>query len=287
MFFTNKDLGIERWAFSLRKDPVDSRDYSFSSTAQVPMTKSGYVSAMPNRVDMTAEMSPVKSQGQLGSCVGFAVSAMKEWQEQKEHAAEVAAGKKNHRDEKYYDLSESWIYWNSKKIDPWPHSEGTSIRCAFKVLNKIGVPTEKAWPYDDAVYGEPKRWAPMVARWSLIASYERVNNLDELKIALMTAPVVIGIGCFEEIMTVNRTGFVPYPKNPAVSYGGHAICAVGYDDRTGRIKFKNSWGSGWGHSGYGYLPYDYIKDFMWDAWSSKDLSVTKEMLKGASEVLEK
>ncbi len=33
-------------------------------------------------------------------------------------------------------------------------------------------------------------------------------------------------------------------------------------------------------SGYGYLSYLYIEEFLWDAWACKDLSVTNEMLKG-------
>jgi hypothetical protein len=53
-------------------------------------------------------------------------------------------GSKYKRKQSEYDLSESWIYWNCKKIDQWPDSEGTSIRAAMKVLNKLGVPSEKA-----------------------------------------------------------------------------------------------------------------------------------------------
>jgi C1A family cysteine protease len=62
-------------------------------------------------------------------------------------------------------------------------------------------------------------------------------------------------------------------------YGGHAICFVGYDSKKKLIKFKNSWGTNWGDNGYGYLPYNYINDFCWDAWAVKDINVTKEMLK--------
>jgi hypothetical protein len=56
-------------------------------------------------------------------------------------------------------------------------------------------------------------------------------------------------------------------------------CAVGYDDNKKLVKFKNSWGKGWGDNGYGYIPYSYINDFLWDAWTCADLQVTREMLK--------
>lgn len=37
----------------------------------------------------------------------------------------------------------------------------------------------------------------------------------------------------------------------------HAIVATGFDDNLGLIEFKNSWGTSWGHAGYGYMTYDY------------------------------
>ena len=57
--------------------------------------------------------------------------------------------------------------------------------------------------------------------------------------------------------------------------------AVGYDDgmkikntnpggaeTTGALLFRNSWGTGWGSSGYGWLPYDYVlKGLAVDWWS--------------------
>jgi len=119
----------------------------------------------------------------------------------------------------------------------------------------------------------------------LIESYQRIDTLTELKLALINGPAPIGIPCFEEIFYVGADGFVAYPKNPDLIYGGHAVCAVGYNNKTKLIKFKNSWGQSWGSSGYGYLPYQYIEDFLWDAWAAKDLKVTKDMLKGTVELV--
>jgi len=269
----NRFSSKQRLEFPLtyRRDPDDERDFKMSSD----MRKLSISMA----VDHTPEMSSIKDQGRLGSCVGFAVSALKEWQEQIEHEEEVDAGKRDRRKGKEYDLSESWVYWNSKKIDPWPGEEGTSIRYAMKVLNRLGVPTEKAWPYDDIKIGKPKRWAPLIAKWAWIGKYWRVDNLQELKIALQKTPVPIGIACFREIFYVGSNGIVAYPANENDMYGGHAVCAVGYDDEKRLVKFKNSWGKGWGDDGYGYLSYSYINDYLWDAWACKDINVTRQMLK--------
>lgn len=260
-----------------KKDPDDERDFTFSSSVECDLDEK--LCKTPSTITHGPKMSPVKNQGRLGSCVGFAVTAMKEWQERIEHEYEVSKGKKDHRRTNIYDLSESWVYWNSKKIDPWPGQEGTSIRFAMKVLQKLGVPSEEGWPYSDKAKGKPKSWAHLIARWARIGAYWRVKNLSELRYALLTGPVVIGIPCFEEIFYAGDTGFIPYPANPNKIYGGHAVCAVGYQDSKKRIIFKNSWGRAWGNSGYGLLPYTYINDFLWDAWTCKDVSMTKKMLK--------
>jgi C1A family cysteine protease len=265
-----------------KKDPDDERDFIFKIDSDIPgRPYKKTLATLPTSVDHTYLMTKVKDQGNLGSCVGFAVTAMKEWQETREHLYEVSMGKKDHRKGKQYDLSESWVYWNSKKIDPWPNEEGTSIRFAMKVLHKIGVPCETAWPYKDIDFGKPQSWGTLVARWSLIHSYWRVKNLSELKVGLLNGPVVIGIPCFDTIFYADETGLIAYPRYPDEIYGGHALCAVGYSDKKygGVIKVKNSWGRYWGDTGYGYIPYKYIDDFLWDAWACKDLSVTKEMLK--------
>jgi len=264
--------------FNLMKDPHDMRDHAVL-TRMPYKTQYELIKSLPVFIDYTEEMTPVKNQGKLGSCVAFALTALKEWQETKEHKAEVAAGKKDHRHGKPYDLSEQWLYYKCKEIDPWPNIEGTSIRYGLKVLQKLGTPTEGAWEYNDEFKGSPESWATLIARWTRIGEYTRINNLLELKAALTRSPVVIGIGCYEEMFKPTPDGYVQYPSNSKYCLGGHAVCIVGYDDKTRRVKFKNSWSANWGDKGYGYLDYRYIQDFMWDAWTCFDLSVTKDMLK--------
>lgn len=257
---------------NLKRDIPDARDFKLK--ADILNIDDNVLLPV---IDYTDKMSPVKDQGRLGSCVGFAVAAMKEYQEKIEHEKEVSEGKTYKRPKKDYDLSEAWVYWNSKKIDPWPNEEGTSIKCAMQVLHKIGVPCEKAYPYSDQYEGSPESWAKLIAKWGLIDSYWRCSDLNDLKVGLNTCPVVIGVGVFREWFD-NNQGVIEYPANKYEILGGHAICCVGYNDNTKLIKFKNSWSTGWGDDGYGYLSYEYINDFMWDAWCTKDLQVTRKIL---------
>lgn len=265
-----------------KKDPNDERDYKFSSfVSDKPELKLGAV--LPNVVSWRDQMSPVKFQGNLGACVAFAVCALKEWQEQEEHKKEVKEGKKYNAGITAYNLSEQWVYWNAKKIDPWPGEEGTNFRSALKVLNKIGVPVENAWEYSDNKIdiGKPESWAHMTARWASIGSYWRINeSVSDLKTALVEGPVLIGMVCFKELHGNLVKGVIPLPSNPNDVWGYHAILCVGYDDDKQQVCIKNSWSPFWGERGYGYLSYEYVEKYCWDFWVAKDISVTSEMLKG-------
>jgi len=245
---------------SLRPDPVDDRDYKFSSIPDSDrIVKAAAV--LPVKYSWTSEMSSVKYQGELGSCVAFAVCALKEWQEKVEHEAEVEAGKLDNRRNKEYNLSEQW---------------------------RIGVPLEKAWPYkDDPVkIGEPQRWAHLIARWSTIDSYWRVDDsVIGVKRALTESPVLLGMKCFEEIYGILVNGRVPMPAKPDDILTYHAVLAVGFNDEDQTICIKNSWSKFWGAGGYGYLPYQYVDKYCWDAWMVKDISVTPDMLKGTRKLI--
>jgi hypothetical protein len=321
-FLKNGNFAPGRLFTGLIKDIPDKRDYKFSDIMKQQGTiktikvkvlkpkplkrgcfrKHGYkipleevtvaidvatpklLSSSPFQIDHSKNMSLVKDQKNLGTCVAFSAAALKECQEKEEHDREVVSGKEYNRD-KEYDYSEQWIYWNCKKIDGFSGSEGTTIRDAMKVLKNIGVPTEQAWPYtDDPVnIGKPASWANMIARWATIGSYWNVSNLTELKAALVEGPVIIGVPVFAEWWEPPG-GVVNYPSNPSLMYGGHAICAVGYDESKHLVKFKNSWSTYWGEQGYGYLSYRYIEDFLWSGWAARDISVTRDMLKGTREL---
>lgn len=268
------------YQLSLLKDIPDSRDFTLKTNPSLFKNSSNL--SLSSAIDYSEGMSSVKNQGKLGSCVAFAAAAMKEWQERKEHKSEVKEGKRDHREGREYDYSEAWIYWNCKKIDGYD-GEGTYLRSAMRVLNKIGVPTEKAWPYSDDKLniGEPKSWASLISKWALIGTYYKVESAEQAKETLVEdGPFMMGVPCFYDFFfPVN--GVIKDPNDGDKIYGGHAICACGYDDERQLIKFKNSWGTDWGQNGYGYISYNYFNKYSWSSWACKDISVTKKMIKEA------
>ncbi len=236
--------------FGCKKDKKDARDYLMSS--YLPEVK------LPAKMDYTEKMSPVRDQGDEGTCVGFSsIAGMKEYQEMIDY-------------KKYVELSPRFLYAECKKIDK-SKGEGTTIRTAMQVLKKMGVCREKYWPYLPHQKDKAKAGAVLDARKNKVLTYARIANLYELKAGLARkGPCVIGVEVFRGMMET-KTGVVPLPKRGEQSLGGHAICPVGYDDNKGLIKYKNSWSERWGNNGYGYLAYDYIDRYMMDAWSSVDI----------------
>jgi len=152
-----------------------------------------------------------------------------------------------------------------------PDAEGTTIRMAMKVIKTKGVCREKFWPYSPHQKTKAQKGAVIDAKKFCVLSYARILNLNELRLSLYSkGPCVIGVEVFEGFMRT-KTGIIPLPRKNESALGGHAICAVGYDDQKKLIKFKNSWSKEWGKKGFGFLPYSYIERYMMDAWSSVDI----------------
>jgi C1A family cysteine protease len=241
----------KKYKLGCKRDKKDNRDYLMR--AYLPVSK------IPAKVDYASAMTPVRDQGDEGTCVAFStVAGMKEYQEQVDW-------------KKYMELSPRFLYSECKKIDGYPNSEGTNIRFAMKVLKVLGTCMESFWPYQPHQDDKPKSGAKADATKFRELSYARILDLNELRMSIaQKGPCVIGVEVYQGMMDT-KTGKVPMPKTGEQTLGGHAICAVGYDDAKKLIKFKNSWTAQWGDKGYGYLPYAYIQKYMMDAWSSVDI----------------
>lgn len=79
-------------------------------------------------------------------------------------------------------------------------------------------------------------------------------------------PVVIGMNCPDSFFQA-REAWRPR-ESPAVNYGGHAMCVVGYDDikYNGAFEIQNSWGDKWGNAGYIWIPYDVFSAWVFEAY---------------------
>ncbi len=201
--------------------------------------------------DLTDKLPPVFDQGQLGSCVANATSA-----------AVIAESTDKTL------LSRLFLYFNARTAgysgkDLWwaiNHDMGATIRNGLKSVVKDGSIPETEWPYDITTFANPPSDQMIAdAKKDLVTKYYYVpQDSMSIKCALLEGyPIVFGISVYESFEQVTD-GNIPMPQVDEKLLGGHAILLVGFDNHTQKFKFRNSWGSGWGQGGYGYLPYDYV-----------------------------
>jgi C1A family cysteine protease len=157
------------------------------------------------------------------------------------------------------------------------HDAGAVLRDGIKTLAKQGVCPEKLWPY--AIKQFAKKPTPACyaqAKQHTISSYQRLATTAEMRACLAAGfPFVFGFTVYEsfESATVARTGAVNLPIKGESAIGGHAVCAVGYDDKVKRFIVRNSWGVDWGKQGYFTMPYAYLADrnLSDDFWTMRKL----------------
>jgi C1A family cysteine protease len=242
------------YTLGCRKDPKDLRD--------IPMALVLPPIPLPKSFDYTRSMSPVRDQGNEGTCVAFAsVVGVKEYQDTKEYHKPV-------------ELSPRFVYSLCKELDGAPEEEGTYPRIAMKVLLNYGVCPEICWPYQPHQKDRPKKNAQKDAKRYQIRAYARLKTTLEMKRNLLVnGPFLAGVDVFESWFDkrAEKTGLIPMPKQNEELMGGHAVCVVGFDDAQQLFKFKNSWSKKWADKRYGYLAYDYFKKYCSDAWSATDL----------------
>lgn len=231
----------------------DSRDRKYEEVAEIQSR-----SIVQRSVNLSGLFGPVENQGNLNSCVGHAVTSL----------FEVVA--------KISDRSRLAVYYNARVIEGRPNVDsGCQIRSAMRGLSLNGAATESTWPYvASKVLVKPDATAVNsgLPTRALVMSYARVTTLDSLKSALLAGrPVAFGFSVPESFMTLTaQQGHLPYPLPGEKFIGGHAVVAVGFDDSTGTVLCRNSFGATWGKEGYFTMPYSWFANMsglVSDAWT--------------------
>lgn len=212
-------------------------------------------------------------QGSLGSCTANAIAFAYAFDEIRQLNKEI------------FLPSRLFIYYNERLIEGTVDQDsGAQIRDGIKSINTYGVCDEHHWIYDPTrftvqppanVYTEAKK-AKSVTYATIDFSSDTTitDRINHLKKALQSGfPFVFGFTVFEsfESEIVATTGLVPLPSANEQSIGGHAVCAIGFDDSKQSFIVKNSWGPNWGLNGYFYMPYNYTAnaDLAEDFWIIK------------------
>jgi C1A family cysteine protease len=228
-------------------DLPDHRDFTYAAPMEV-------AAALPSQVDLRPQCPPVYDQGQLGSCTANSIGGAHEFEQMKQNKPNV------------FMPSRLFIYYNERVIEGSVKSDaGGQIRDGIKSIASQGVCPETEWPYVIAKFAtKPPAAAYKDALKNEAVSYQRlVQSLNQFKGCLASGyPFVFGFTVYEsfESPAVAKTGNAPLPASGEKSLGGHAVMAVGYNDKAQQFIVRNSWGPVWGQKGYFTLPYAYLTD---------------------------
>lgn len=263
-------------------DYPDFRDYTEKTEevkAVFTQTRLLKKKTLPKSVDLREWCSPVEDQGMLGSCTAHAGVGIIEYYEKKSFGRHI-------------DASRLFLYKVTRNLMKMKGDTGAYLRTTIGAMVLFGVPPEDYWPYADD--GKKFDKEPPAFCYAFAQNYQTIKYyrhdppetsagtiLNRVKTYLASGhPSMSGFTVYNSIEQADKTGRIPFPSTRERIEGGHAVAAVGYDDEmkignkysgketTGALLIRNSWGTGWGEEGYGWLPYEYVlKGLAEDFWS--------------------
>jgi len=197
--------------------------------------------APPTSVDWRTKgaVTPVKDQGQCGSCWTFSTTG-------------VLEGFNFINTGKLVSFSEQQIVDCDIGTDQgcnggWPYD-------ALVYAGKHGLETEQDYPYK-AVDGKCKYDKSKSTSTNSGYKFVTPKSADDLKPAIATMPVSVLIEADQNVFQFYSSGVI---KSGCGASLDHAVLAVGYGSVSGTDAFivKNSWNTSWGDKGYVYIATD-------------------------------
>ena len=193
-------------------------------------------------IDLSGKMPVVENQGAQSSCVGWAVGYYN-----KTYHEVVEKG----WDANKNAYSPSWIY---NQINSGVDG-GSHISDAMNLLDFNGCDFKDNFSYSSADYTtQPDQGSKINAKHYRSSSWQYVQrDVNDFKAILSSSRVlVISIPVYPDFDNLNVANPI-YDNWSGTSRGNHALCVIGYDDAKQAFKIINSWGTGWGDSGFSWI----------------------------------
>jgi C1A family cysteine protease len=197
--------------------------------------------AMALPTSYTGYYTPIKNQGSCGSCWAFSMTA----------EAETTALKLTGTT---YDFSEQYVLDCTNKT--WGCNGGNFDFVTF--ISPSGARAESCLPYIAKKNRKCNTTCPIVYQlsgWAYVGNSSSVPSVDAIKTAIYNYGAVSAAVYCDSYMQAYTSGCF---NGTASGSCNHAIQIVGWDDSQctgGAWRMKNSWGTGWGESGFMWIQY--------------------------------
>ncbi len=206
----------------------------------------------PSSSGFSLVMPPVGNQGSEGSCVSFAVGYAAR---SREYYNKSGAGSYSYSSNIF---SPEYLYNMTKVASDC--GSGSVITTALEYIKANGICTWQTMPYtsgDCSLVPNSSQFSE--AANFKISGYSGLYKSDVAGIKSMLNaghPVIFGANIDNSFLSAGP-GFIwkSYATNPSA---GHAMVICGYDDSKNAWKIMNSWGTGWGDAGYGWIDYNFF-----------------------------
>lgn len=252
-----------------RPDRLDLRDLMYRAPLRSLPARWPLDADLKQLLPAYVKSGRILNQGNEGACTGFGLACVTNYLYWLRHLG----GARSPLPEL---VSPRMFYELAKLYDEWPGQDydGSSCRGALKGWHKHGVCSAGLWPY-----APDGKFKPPLAGWDEDATrrplgvYYRVDKksivdmqaaIYEIGAVYVSAEVHDGWAMAAAALPTSHDK-LPRMAPMTQKTGGHAFALVGYNERG--FVVQNSWGTGWGASGFAVLPYEDWVTNATDAWA--------------------
>ncbi|MDH2445148.1 fibronectin type III domain-containing protein [Amnibacterium sp. CER49] len=213
-------------------------------------------STLPSSVDLTPWTMPVGDQGQVGSCVEWAIDyGMMGWYSKR-------LGKPT-------PLAPMYVY-SQVHLSNSSDGGGSYSQDAYDIGTRQGVDTRDHYWQGGSSFTTPPTWSEKLsaahhkafAGQYLYSGVPGSGAVWAIKTQLAQGhPVALGFEAYDAFMRLDSTHYTLDANDidPYTYDGGHEVLIVGYN--ASGVRIQNSWGTSWGQKGFANLHWNFVEQY--------------------------